>query len=176
MQILNNGTSELEYDRVKELTAFEDTKLGVQGLVDFGVVTIPKMFQRSNDELADELDHPRTHIGLPVIDLGGLLTDQRRNIVDQVRSASEEWGFFQVVNHGIPISVLNNMIVGVRRFNEQDIDVKKQFYSRDRARRVRFNSNYDLFKSQRADWRDTLSVSMLTSDHVDPNELPDACR
>ncbi|XP_031279156.1 1-aminocyclopropane-1-carboxylate oxidase homolog 1-like [Pistacia vera] len=175
MEILNNGVSELEYDRVKELTAFEDTKLGVQGLVDSGVVTIPKMFRRSksNDELAD---HPRTHIGLPVIDLDGLLTDRRHNIVDQVRSASEEWGFFQVVNHGIPISVLDNMIKGVRRFNEQDIDVKKQFYSRDRARRVRFNSNYDLFKSQRADWRDTLSVSMLTSDHVDPNELPDACR
>ncbi|KAL5848926.1 hypothetical protein ACOSQ4_006939 [Xanthoceras sorbifolium] len=29
---------------------------------------------------------------------------------------------------------------------------------------------------KQADWRDSLSVSMLTSDHVDPHELPVACR
>ncbi|KDP40310.1 hypothetical protein JCGZ_02308 [Jatropha curcas] len=164
---------EFGYDRKEELKSFDNTKLGVRGLVDAGVVNIPKMFVRSSDELTEDLDHPRTtHIGLPVIELTGLLTSNRGKIVDQVRRASEEWGFFQVVNHGIPLDLLNNMINAVRKFNEQDIDVKKEFYSRDTNRRVRFNSNHDLFQSERADWRDTFSVSMLRSDHIDPNELP----
>ncbi|XP_050216352.1 1-aminocyclopropane-1-carboxylate oxidase homolog 11-like [Mercurialis annua] len=117
-----------------------------------------------------------THIGLPVVDLDGLLTDRHQKIVDEVRSASEEWGFFHVINHGIPLRVLNDMINAVRKFNEQDINVKKKLYSRDTSIRVRFNSNHDLFHSERADWRDTLSVSMLRSDHIDPNELPAICR
>ncbi|XP_022760890.1 1-aminocyclopropane-1-carboxylate oxidase homolog [Durio zibethinus] len=128
-------------------------------------VWIPE-FQSAN-ELAEDLDHTRTHIRLPVIDLDGLLNDHHRKI---------ERGFFQVVNHGLPPSVLNNIIDGVRKFSERDLDEKKEFYSRDRARRVRFNRNYDLFQSNRADWRDTLSVSMPTSDHVEPNELPTSCR
>ncbi|WRX22035.1 Oxoglutarate/iron-dependent dioxygenase - like 10 [Theobroma cacao] len=151
MEILGNGKNESDCDRMKELKAFDDTKLGVQGLVDSGVMNIPKMFLRSANELAEELNHSRSHIRLPVIDLNGLLTDQRRKIVDQIQN-------------------------GVRQFHEQDLDERKEFYSRGRARRVRFNSNHDLFQSNRADRRDTLSVSMLTSDHVDPNELPTSCR
>lgn len=124
------------------------------------------------------MEYPKTNIGLPLIDLdeGLLLTNGHAQIVDQARSASEEWGFFQVVNHGIPVEVLEDMLAGIRKFNEEDIDAKRELYSRDRTRRVRFNSNHDLFQSQRADWRDTLSVSMLASDHVDPHELPESCR
>lgn len=86
MEILDDGKSELEFDWVRQLKALEDTKLVVQRQVGAGVVTIPKMFWLLN-ELAVELDHPRTHIGLPVIDLSGILTDQFQKIVDQVQSA-----------------------------------------------------------------------------------------
>lgn len=174
---INGAESELESCRMKELKAFDNTKLGVKGLVDAGIPNVPNMFVRSPKELAEDLNHPKSHIGLPLIDLDCLsLTNSHAKIADQVRFASEEWGFFQVVNHGIPFEVLDNMLAGIRNFNEQDIDAKRELYTRDRKRRVRFNSNHDLFQSQRADWRDTLSVSMLTSDHVDPNELPQACR
>ena len=112
------------------------------GLVDAGIVNIPKMFVRPAEDPAKELDHPTFHLGIPVIDLGGLsTTNLHRKILDEIRTASEKWGFFQVVNHGIPIVVLDNMIAGIRRFNEGDIEAKKEFYGRDRARQVKFNSN-----------------------------------
>ncbi|KAF3456801.1 hypothetical protein FNV43_RR01455 [Rhamnella rubrinervis] len=50
------------------------------------------------------------------------------------------------------------MLAGIRNFNEHDIVERRKLYARDRTRRVRFNSNHDLFRSQRADWRDTLSI------------------
>ncbi|GMN53450.1 hypothetical protein TIFTF001_022600 [Ficus carica] len=57
---------------MKELKAFDDTKLGVK-LVDAGIANIPKMFVRPEEELAEELDHPKSQMGNPAIDLGGLL-------------------------------------------------------------------------------------------------------
>ncbi|PON66643.1 hypothetical protein TorRG33x02_267050, partial [Trema orientale] len=61
---VSNG--EFEFDdeeRMKELKAFDNTRLGVKGLVDNGAKNIPKMFVRLKEELAEDdhyyLDHPK---------------------------------------------------------------------------------------------------------------------
>lgn len=82
--------------------------------------------------------------------------------------------FFQVVNHGIPQSVLEEMWNGVRRFYEQGIEVKKQWNTRDTSKKVVYNSNFDLFKSASANWRDTTYCNMASQPPAD--ELPEACR
>ncbi|RVW71089.1 1-aminocyclopropane-1-carboxylate oxidase-like 11 [Vitis vinifera] len=164
----SSAMSVLDYDRTKELKAFDDTKEGVKGLVDAGVVNIPKIFMRPPDELAEKRDCHQNDIKVPVVDMSGVQKgDRHREIVEEVRIASEEWGFFQVVNHGIPSNVLEQMVNGIRVFNEQDPEVKKEYYSRDMMRKVKFNSNYDLYHSRAANWRDTLTIS-LTSDGLDP--------
>ncbi|KAK6278861.1 hypothetical protein POUND7_019128 [Theobroma cacao] len=164
-----------EYNRSKELKDFDDTKAGVKGLVDAGIVSIPKIFIRPAEELAEELNSCRINCEVPIIDLTNIQEGNRRKeIVDEVRVASTEWGFFQVVNHGIPLSVLDEMIDGVRRFNEQDLESKQEFYSRDPTKKVRFHSNFDLYASRTADWRDTLTLSFLDSD-PQPEELPAVC-
>ncbi|KAA8548789.1 hypothetical protein F0562_000473 [Nyssa sinensis] len=169
--------SVLNHDRMKELKAFDDMKVGVKGLADAGMLKIPKIFVRPPVELAEELNCRHTHIQVPVIDFTGIQrVDRRKEIVGEVRIASEKWGFFQVVNHGIPLSVLEKMIDGIRLFHEQDVEVKKQFYTRDRTRKAIFNSNFDLYQSRTANWRDTLGMILQASDHLDPNELPATCR
>lgn len=100
----------------------------------------------------------------------------RANIVKQVKNASEKWGFFHVVNHGIPVKVLKDMLNGVCQFHEQDIEFKKEYYSRDPERMVRFNTNYDLYLTKSATWRDTLIIDMLNSYQLDPQHLPSVCR
>ncbi|KAK6161319.1 hypothetical protein DH2020_004700 [Rehmannia glutinosa] len=150
-------------DRMKMLKAFDETKAGVKGLMDSGLIKIPEIFVRPSEELAeDELTYKNTtQIQVPVIDLSDIQINagRRKRIVEQVRIASETWGFFQVVNHGIPLTVLDGMIDGVRKFNEQDVAEKKKYYSRDNTRKIRFNSSYDLFTSKTASWKDTLSIS-----------------
>ncbi|KAH0720446.1 hypothetical protein KY290_005383 [Solanum tuberosum] len=117
------------YDKMIELKTFDDTKAGVKGLVDAGITKIPRIFILPPKNRTDSSDTCDTHFIFPVIDLESIdKTDsiKHKEIVDKVRDASETWGFFQVVNHGIPISVLDEMLRGARQFFEQDIEIKKQ--------------------------------------------------
>ncbi|CAA2987356.1 1-aminocyclopropane-1-carboxylate oxidase homolog 1-like [Olea europaea subsp. europaea] len=166
-----------EYDRGQELKTFDETKAGVKGLVDSGLQKIPQIFVRPPEELAEDLNYKRAQIEVPVIDLGDLeKTHRHKQIVEEVRIASETWGFFQVVNHGISLSVLDEMLDAIQKFNEQDVEEKKKYYMRDNMRRVRFNSNFDLFTSRTASWRDSLAISFSDPDQINSDDLPDLCR
>ncbi|CAN6228218.1 unnamed protein product [Urochloa humidicola] len=149
------------YDRRSELQAFDDTKAGVKGLVDAGITAIPPIFHHTPESLKDittssandDLASP-----IPVIDL---LDARREDVVDQVRHAVGTVGFFQVTNHGVPPELMAGMLSGVRRFNEGPAEAKRALYSRDPARKVRFNSNFDLFNSEVANWRDSLFCDLF---------------
>lgn len=116
-------------------------------------------------------------MSFPIIDLEGVSEDstKRQEIVEKVREASENWGFFQVVNHGIPCTVLDEMLDGVKKFNEQDIEVKKKWYSRDPTKRFVYNSNFDLYTAPSSNWRDTF-YCILAPNPLPPQELPLICR
>ncbi|XP_042482528.1 1-aminocyclopropane-1-carboxylate oxidase homolog 1-like [Macadamia integrifolia] len=180
------------YDRKKELKEFDDTKAGVKGLVDAGVVKVPRIFIHPPNSLHEgsslgsihshshSHSHSQTHLRLPIIDLGDGIIDKdvnlRKEIVEKVCDASETSGFFQVVNHGIPVTILDEMLEGIRRFYELDTQVKKQFYTRDYAnRRVTYNSNFDLYSSPAANWRDSM-YCVMGPQPPNPEELPETCR
>ncbi|KAK9068172.1 hypothetical protein SSX86_012283 [Deinandra increscens subsp. villosa] len=155
------------YDRAAELKAFDQTKSGVQGLVDAGIQHVPRIFINQPETIPKS----STPIEFPVIDLGS--TD-RASTVEKIRAASENLGFFQVVNHGIPLSVMNETLQGIRRFHLQDVEIKKRFYTRDSTRTVVYNSNFDLYSSPAANWRDTF-FSFMAPSPPPRDELPEVC-
>ncbi|KAF7146477.1 hypothetical protein RHSIM_Rhsim04G0185600 [Rhododendron simsii] len=166
---------EVNYNRKEELKAFDDSKAGVKGLVDAGVTKVPELFVTPPDELAEEFNSCKANLQVPVIDLGAIGgNDGREKVVNEIRIASEEWGFFQVVNHGIPLNVLDEMIDGICMIHNQDSEIKKPLY--DRKKKVRFESNYDLYNSKSASCRDTLTIYVLVSDQLGPDEIPPVCR
>ncbi|KAG8370388.1 hypothetical protein BUALT_Bualt14G0111800 [Buddleja alternifolia] len=165
-----------EYDRNKELKSFDDSKTGVQGLVGTVVTKIPRIFINDNDKPATNPGHYKSDVCFPIIDLQGINDASKRvKIVQKVKEACEQWGFFQIVNHELPISVMDEMIEGVRRFHEQDNEVKKTYYTRDFDKTFQYNSNFDLYKTSAAMWRDT-TTCIMAPHPPDPQELPDVCR
>ncbi|MTV28560.1 hypothetical protein FTX61_24720, partial [Nitriliruptoraceae bacterium ZYF776] len=114
---------------------------------------------------------------LPTIDLNGINEDpiRRKEVIEKVKDALESWGFFQIVNHGIPDSMLEDMKKGVIGFHEQDSEVKKEWYTRDRKRKVVYNSNFDLYAAPVTNWRDTL-ICFMAPNPPQPEELPPPCR
>ncbi|RZC48563.1 hypothetical protein C5167_016989 [Papaver somniferum] len=166
------------YDRMKELKAFDDTKAGVKGLVDAGVKNIPRIFHRQSMSINHDKsndDSFESHIRIPTIDLGGKKiyeAEHRKLIIDQIRDASEKWGFFQVVNHGVPVSVMDKMIDQVRVFHEQPSEVRAVYYERDYTKKQSaYVSNFDLFQAPTANWRDTY-FCRIAPDLVDPEAIP----
>ncbi|KAL4643462.1 hypothetical protein ACB092_02G093900 [Castanea dentata] len=171
----NEAEVESVYNRQSEVKAFDDSRAGVKGLIDAGVSKIPRMFIKH--DLDDNSGCSDSQFSIPIIDLNGIEKEAniRAEIVDNVRNACEKWGFFQVTNHGIPASVLDEIINGIRRFHEQDTEVKKEFYTRVLNKKVIYNSNFDLFTAAAANWRDTFSC-VLAPSPPEPEELPAICR
>lgn len=165
------------FDRKSELKEFDDSKAGVKGLLDNGISKIPRIFIHEQLMLGYASGTSGSYVGVPVVDLGGIDRDAglRTSIIDQVRHACEKWGFFQLVNHGIPVSVLDDMIDCIREFHEQDTELKKEFYSRDNTRKVLYYTNFDLHEAPAANWRDSLSCVMAPHP-PNPEELPHICR
>ncbi|GKV19009.1 hypothetical protein SLEP1_g29309 [Rubroshorea leprosula] len=122
----DGSIQESDYDRKYELKVFDESKAGVKGLLDSGLEKIPKIFVNEHRKVEkNSAPAAAESFEIPIIDLKGIAEDQslRREVIGKVRDASENWGFFQVVNHGIPVSTLDGMIDGIRRFHEQDAEL-----------------------------------------------------
>ncbi|XP_030975430.1 1-aminocyclopropane-1-carboxylate oxidase homolog 1-like [Quercus lobata] len=169
---------ESNYDRRSELKAFDESKAGVKGLVDAGVEKIPRIFIHEQNKHYNVSDSScDSKFSIPIIDFEGIDKDVtlRDNIVNKVRDACENWGIFQVVNHGVEVTVLDEIIDRIRGFHEQDLEVKKEFYTRDFSRSFIYNTNFYFYQAPAANWRDTIYCSMAPSP-PNPAELPEICR
>nr|XP_010918786.1 1-aminocyclopropane-1-carboxylate oxidase homolog 1 isoform X1 [Elaeis guineensis] len=163
------------YDRAKELKEFDDTKAGVKGLLESGVAKIPRIFVTPPEDRPKPSSGPPTALQVPVIDLQAIDdASRRKEIVREVCEASKTWGFFQVVNHGIPIGILEDMLEGGRKFHEQDREERAKFYSRDRMKKVAYFTNVDFYKSRAASWRDSLYC--FFDGALDISDIPSVCR
>ena len=164
------------YDRAEEVKQFDETRGGVKGLVDSGVTKVPRFLIHPPETISNSPPDDVDEFQVPVIDLEGYDDGSRRGeIVREIREAAETWGFFQMVNHGVPETVLNDMLEGIRQFHEQPKENKMEWYSRDRQRRVRFYSNGDLLVSRTANWRDSIAFDFQDGP-LESEAFPSVCR
>ncbi|KAK3008041.1 hypothetical protein RJ639_014936, partial [Escallonia herrerae] len=160
-----------------EVRVRDETRVGVKALVDSGLVKIPKIYIHPAEDLQKTLfnDTNGIHLEVPTIDLGGVLDGTRRKeIVKEICEASERVGFFQLINQGVPISVLD-ATDGVRCFNEQGFNeqpskIKMRLYTPHPTLGVRYYSNED-FQETKC-WRDTLSCFSFDDKIQDSDKFP----
>lgn len=114
---------------------------------------------------------------VPVIDFAGVHVDavSREGVVEKIKDAAEKWGIFQVINHGVPSSVLEEIKDGVVRFHEEDPEVKKSYFSLDFTKTFIYHNNFELYSSSSGNWRDSFA-GYMAPDPPNPEELPVACR
>ncbi|KAF7013123.1 hypothetical protein CFC21_027240 [Triticum aestivum] len=171
--------SATSFDRAAELRALDATYAGVRGLVASGVTHVPLIFrvpdQHHEPPQDDIVFANQEPAAIPVIDLA---CADHAAIVAAVRRAAEEWGFFEVMGHGVPEVAMTAAMDAVRAFHETDGGEgsdKAGLYSREPARAVKYHCNFDLYQSPVANWRDTLYLRMAPN-QPEADDLPDSCR
>ncbi|KAJ0575084.1 putative non-heme dioxygenase domain, isopenicillin N synthase [Helianthus annuus] len=103
---------------------------GVKGLVDLGLTEVPGRYIQpphlriNKQEVAGSLENV-------TIDLSELDGPNHEQVVKDIVHASETLGFFQVVNHGVPLEVLDSLIVTAHQFFGQPIE-KKTVYLKEK--------------------------------------------
>nr|AFK48283.1 unknown [Lotus japonicus] len=80
----------------------------VQEMVRKNPLQVPKRYERSEEEM--EKENYKSHLSseIPIIDFS-LLSDGSKEELLKLDTALKEWGFFQVVNHGIKTELMQRM-------------------------------------------------------------------
>nr|GMC67008.1 protein DOWNY MILDEW RESISTANCE 6 [Ipomoea batatas] len=92
---------------------------------------------------------------VPVIDLG---CGERELIVKQIAQACSEYGFFQVINHGVPKKAIEDMLKVAQEFFQLPVEEKMKLYSDDPSKTMRLSTSFNVKKETVHNWRDYLRL------------------
>jgi len=121
---------------------------------------LPQRYIRSEDE-RPSLSNSSSEFGIPVIDMGLLLEendDCRRKEMEKLAMACEEWGFFQVVNHGIPCSLMDRMKGITREFFLLPLQEKAEYAVKEHEG---YGQAFVFSEDQQLDWSDLLYLTIM---------------
>lgn len=102
---------------------------------------------------------------VPVIDFGSA---DRRLISQQIGDACRRYGFFQVINHGVPDETVEKMQQVGREFFELPVEEKMKLYSEDPSKTMRLSTSFNVQKEQVHNWRDYLRLHCHPLDQYTP--------
>ncbi|KAJ6726910.1 2-OXOGLUTARATE (2OG) AND FE(II)-DEPENDENT OXYGENASE SUPERFAMILY PROTEIN-RELATED [Salix purpurea] len=143
----------------------------VQSLSDSGIPLIPDRYVKPPLERPSINSTTLVDVNIPIIDLVGLNGDDRATILDQVSIACREWGFFQVINHGVSHQLMDGAREGWRQFFHSPMEVK-QAYANTPKTYEGYGSRLGVEKGAILDWSDYYFLHYLPSPLKDCNKWP----
>nr|QGN03641.1 leucoanthocyanidin dioxygenase [Actinidia arguta] len=112
----------------------------VESLASSGIEAIPKEYVRPQEELTSignifEEEKKENGPQVPTIDLEDLVSEdkeKRERCHEELKRAATEWGVMHVVNHGIPIELMDRVRAAGAGFFNQSMEEKEK-YANDHA-------------------------------------------
>lgn len=94
---------------------------------------------------------------IPIVDLSKVVGHDRANVIEQIMQAAVKFGFFQVINHGIPKELLKDAMSVFTEFFELPFKDKSHLYSEELNENCRlYTSSYNYAREEIHYWRDCL--------------------
>ncbi|XP_059624006.1 protein SRG1-like [Cornus florida] len=144
----------------------------VQELAKESLVTVPSRYVR--DDQDPPLITPCTDStrDVPIIDMENLLSgDHMEMELQKLDSACKEWGFFQVINHGVSSSTVEKLKVEVQQFFNLPIEEKKKLWQKP-GEVEGFGQAFVVSEQQKLDWGDLFFLTTLPTHLRKPHLFP----
>ncbi|KAJ9542650.1 hypothetical protein OSB04_029156 [Centaurea solstitialis] len=143
------------------LKSQEDHK-GVKHLCEMGITRVPNKYvlpahERPHNPLTTNA-YDANDLELPVIDFAQLHGPNHAQLIASVTHACENYGFFQVINHGISSDVIRKMEDVCRRFFELPLEEREKYMSTDIHSLVRYGTSFNQTNDSVFCWRDFLKL------------------
>ncbi|XP_047313719.1 jasmonate-induced oxygenase 2-like [Impatiens glandulifera] len=152
----------------------------VQSLSESGIFKIPETYikppsQRpSLNQSKPSISPDSTRINIPVIDISGLFSAEaslHADTLDLIGSACRDWGFFQAVNHGVPVEMLRNTRETWREFFHLRME-EKQVYANSPVTYEGYGSRLGIEKGAKLDWGDYFFLNCFPESIRDMEKWP----
>lgn len=153
----------------------------VQQLSDSGIRVIPDRYVKKPSDRPIPLGSAASEVNIPVIDMEGLYSgdaEMRRRTAALIDEACREWGFFQVVNHGVSHEMMGRTREAWREFFQLPLE-EKQRYANSPMTYEGYGSRLGVEKGISLDWSDYFFLHYLPLQLRDHNKwptLPVSCR
>ncbi|KAL5554313.1 hypothetical protein UlMin_041714 [Ulmus minor] len=147
---------------------------GVKGLVDLGVSKVPERYVQPPQERIEKSS--ATSLEVPPIDLSKLGGPFHEQVVGEIVHAAQTLGFFQVINHGVPLELLESLKEAAYDFFGQEAE-KKAVYKKGTSPSpfVKYGTSFAPEKEKALEWKDY--VSMVYTNDEDANKYwPQHCK
>ncbi|XP_028056051.1 hyoscyamine 6-dioxygenase-like [Camellia sinensis] len=106
--------------------------------------------------------------GIPVIDLGQIGGHARAELLEKIIKASQDFGMFQVINHGVSEGLMDDTMSLFKEFFDMPVEDKAAYYSEDKSKSFRlYTSGQNYLKDKVNYWKDSMKHSCHPlEDHI----------
>uniref|UniRef100_A0A5B6ZXD2 Fe2OG dioxygenase domain-containing protein n=1 Tax=Davidia involucrata TaxID=16924 RepID=A0A5B6ZXD2_DAVIN len=145
----------------------------VQELAKETLTTVPPRYVRPDQDppiISDASSLPE----VPVIDMHGLLLSGYNSIdseLQKLHCACKEWGFFQLINHGVSSSLVEKVKLEIQEFFKLPIEEKKN-YPQEPGDIEGFGQAFVVSEEQKLDWADLFYMVTLPTHLRKPHLFP----
>lgn len=137
---------------------------GVKGLSETGLKKLPKQYIQPIEERPRMENSTIPQESIPIIDMSKL---DDPTVAESICNAAEKWGFFQVINHGVPLQILDNVKDANYRFFGQSAEEKKKYLKEfSPSVNVRFGTSFSPDAEKALEWKDYLSLFFVSEDEA----------
>ncbi|CAN1847235.1 Protein SRG1 [Linum perenne] len=129
----------------------------------------PRYIRRDDQDRPLDIINPTVQV--PVIDVEKLYDDDEDQELGRLHEACKDWGFFQLVNHGVSDSLLERVKAEVTKWFNIPMEEKKKFWQRA-GDMEGYGQAFVVSEEQKLDWGDMFYVTTLPTHLRRPHLFP----
>ena len=121
-----------------------------------GIKAVPNQYIQPHQQRFNNLKVVSNE-SIPIIDVTNW---DDPNVAESISNAAIKWGFFQIVNHGIPMKAIEDLKASVHRFFELPAEEKKHIKENCPSDVVRLATSFSPHAESVLEWKIISSLCM----------------